>query len=390
MDDHSGSILTDTLGTFSIQYVLVFYDYPRAFICKNEANNYFLFSESSAGKDFYEWIVSEIDDETIDGLNSNKINISDVFLEPRFKKYKFLSKKGVDFVSTSAISSVEKEKLPPLPSFVGGFLPTDEALVFALSKETQKSFLSFVVDKSKNALQKVSLSVLTALNDSVSKAAKVISPEMSDDNINLSFAAGSLVINYEFSNPKTYQPLPIAHGDDPSKHVVKTIANVLAAKTPEELVVASENKPETAEAVRQILKKSSKAGGQVSIISAMPSEESAQSFAVSSSGIQETSILFENAKFPPKNIVTDEIVIAGKLLGVLTMESKTFQFLEDGKQQGIHGSISDEVFLNNKTFHVEGVRYQAKFKHTFDVSAKRNKNKYLLIALNEIPSTTDK
>lgn len=67
-------------GQLYMVRVLMYYDYPRFFVCQNEKDELYLFNETQDEKDFISWGVIKIDYENLIKFYKNELSFRDLYL----------------------------------------------------------------------------------------------------------------------------------------------------------------------------------------------------------------------------------------------------------------------------------------------------------------------
>jgi hypothetical protein len=395
--ENSHTIKTKNLGTMSIIYVIVFYDYPRIFVCRNDEGLLFVFSESDTGADFCEWAVAKLTYSQLLDLNSGAADFSSIFLDnPLYLVVRMADK---DICDSTEYTELPDDKLPTLHEKYAGFIDDyHRQLVQDISNKSMKAIVSFAINNRCEAYPSASYGQIKRLGDPVSRAASSIYPKYREDDISVVLSAASTVINFEFSDPSSWQG-KLFPGDDlkPSEKIVTTLAKMNAATNSEDLFDASGRDGATVKAYKALIKSflPIAKNDEISAIVALPSSQETSFVSFSKDKIAASLKNIDIVEQMPQPIDRTPFHLCGVLVGLLSKDTKTFQFCPEktaasGLPDMIKGSADEAIFTDNPEFVLNTGRYEVDIIRTIDPSLRRKKTRYTLMSIRSIPALTSK
>lgn len=94
-----------------IEWILLAYIYPRAFICRNDEGTRYVFYEMESEKDIDTWLVSVINDDEFSGLTSGRKPIQLVYAEGHTLlavSFNYLTEKSITTTDSHRIEELIK------------------------------------------------------------------------------------------------------------------------------------------------------------------------------------------------------------------------------------------------------------------------------------------
>lgn len=70
---------SELLGNLYIIDILLYYIYPRCFVCKNEKHQKYLFYEVSSDDKISVWVVCGLEDSDLEDIKNKKCSIQDIY-----------------------------------------------------------------------------------------------------------------------------------------------------------------------------------------------------------------------------------------------------------------------------------------------------------------------
>ena len=377
-------INTDKLGKLLMKAVILFYDYPRCFICESNSKFYALL-EMSLDEDEFGWNTCEVTLDDINEVNLGQKNIQSLFLNK--KSFTIIFSKNSLIGQVSEVQSFEGDNAIEGDLILEDFCDMDEVFDYHnLQKNASLAnspSISFILENSNHCKTGDFLSIINYIRAFSSGLKKPLNLKDSF----LSVQKGSTVITFEFKDDNT-----LLNGDDDFKFAeINNFANFLLADNPEEMFAEVENK-KCIEKFDKFLEKTSQQDLlKPKLVVAMPNKQNVKSFGVGKDDkapkkdlVKKTLDLFKIKTHIEEETITRHGILNGFLIG----EKNKFIF-KTNNNEIIKGSIDFSMINNDREFSINGSIYKATFKITkFFNEAVEEKRIYKLIELDEICKRT--
>ena len=377
-------INTDKLGKLLMKAVILFYDYPRCFICESNSKFYALL-EMSLDEDEFGWNTCEVTLDDINEVNLGQKNIQSLFLNK--KSFTIIFSKNSLIGQVSEVQSFEGENAIEGDLILEDFCDMDEVFDYHnLQKNASLAnspSISFILENSNHCKTGDFLSIINYIRAFSSGLKKPLNLKDSF----LSVQKGSTVITFEFKDDNT-----LLNDDDDFKFAeINNFANFLLADNPEEMFAEVENK-KCIEKFDKFLEKTSQQDLlKPKLVVAMPNKQNVKSFGVGKDDkapkkdlVKKTLDLFKTKTHIEEETITRHGILNGFLIG----EKNKFIF-KTNNNEIIKGSIDFSMINNDREFSINGSIYKATFKITkFFNEAVEEKRIYKLIELDEIRKRT--
>ena len=380
----SNVIKTNKLGNLNIKTTIVFYDYPRCFICENNSKFYALL-EMDTNDDGFGWNTCEVSLEDINKVNLGLNNVQSLFKNK--KSYIIYFSRNDLIGDVKKVESFEGDNAIEGDLIVEGFCDMDEVFDYHNLQENARSnnfaSISFILENSDSCKTGDFLNIIKYMRSFCSK----LKSPLDLNNSFVNFQRGSSVVTFEFKKPND-----LFDNDEEFKYAdINNFANFLLADNPEEMFAEAKDKVCIKKFDRFLEETSKQDSLKPKLVIAMPNKPRVMAFNV---GKKEQMPKNEIAKktidlFESKGYTEEEIVSRnGKLNGFLIGDKNKFIF-KTQNDEIIRGSIDFSMISNNREFSINGSLYKAEFKITkIFYGKKEEKRIYKLIKLDEIAKKT--
>ena len=380
----SNVIKTNKLGNLTIKTTVVFYDYPRCFICENNSKFYALL-EMDTNDDGFGWNTCEVSLEDINKVNLGVNNVQSLFRNK--KSYVIYFSKNDLIGDVKEVETFEGDNAIEGDLIVEGFCDMDEIFDYHNLQENARlnnsASISFILENSDSCKTGDFLNIIKYMRSFCSK----LKSPLDLNNSFVNFQRGSSVVTFEFKKPND-----LLDKDEEFKYAdINNFANFLLAENPEEMFAETEDK-DCIKKFDKFLEETSKQDSlKPKLVVAMPNKQRVTAFNV---GKEEQTPKNEIAKrtinlFESKRHTEEEIILRkGKLSGFLIGDKNKFIFKTQNNET-INGSIDFSMISNDREFSINGSIYKAEIKITKIFNGeKEEKRIYKLIKLDEIEKKT--
>lgn len=371
---------SDAFNKLTILCDVIYYDYPRCFIAKDDNNHFFAFLENYCSDNEVRWNVASVTISDINDVNNGEKPVQSLFLKKdniynvtfSDKDYKAI------FVKINEYSK-ENEILGEL--FVKNFCDMDEVFdihgLFRKAKIQNKSSLSFIVPGENNIRTGAIFSALKYLKYICSNLTNKLDI---DDSI-FSVQKGSTVLTFEFDdnyfiNSEEFNTL----------NGVVELGNILSANDSQSLSAELNNLASAKKYLKFVDCIESKKIVDPKIVLSVPSKTKASVFKFSKENMSSKKEIIKEAKEIIETngkVESRTINIEGYLKGIYTDKRAKFRF-ETLNKEIIEGSIDYSLIDMDDTFYVNHVLYKAKI-NVITTNIKNNENKiFKLVDLKKV------
>ena len=363
----SGYIETDLLGQLQIRVVLLDYDYPRAFICSNEANSlFFAFLENDDSFEHFGWNVSLVDLKDINSVNLGEKNLQSLFLNK--DSYLVNCSNSSDICTVKPVPFFDGRNRIEGNLFIPGFCDMDEVFDYhslSINARTyKKSSISLIVEGESG--QPRTGDIFKAIKNLQEMCKSLDNPLDINDSL-FSVQAASTVLTFSFEERPEGELPNISKYTNHDK--LNELGNFLSGLEPEELI------NDAGEKSRKVLRKymnfmtSINGFGDKSskIVVASPSKEKAVSFKFNGETLKEKKRIVNSACKILKTslaVETKEINVTGMLTGILTGDNKRFSFVDTKTGYKYDGTVDFDLISSGVPFVVKGGESLATIKVT--------------------------
>jgi len=259
-------INTNRTGTLYLSEVLVKYDFPIVFICKNIMNDKFLFYKYNDEDSIDNWIVTRVTVNDIIRLKSNKITLDEVFNNTLLKEIYYInydySDKFAEVIDVT--SEVKKGTFIEQNIHIGDQIEDDCYINSAMefSSETGKTSLDLVM----NPCSSEHGANVTDFEMVISGAKSLINGFGNQFNLYVAPSPSSLVLRF-YTDEKTS-----LFNQYSTEENFKKIAKVISTEIPEEIEVIVKENPKIISGLMKFSKSLMRLESNVKLVVSSPNE----------------------------------------------------------------------------------------------------------------------
>ncbi len=241
------------LGNLRIERVLVKIDYPVLFLCQNEKGKLFLFVEKESDEHHEQWVVINVNDDTINKMCRGELSIQKAFINVNVDKYFVVNHDyNNDSYSYTISKSMPAEVLTEGDDFVP-ILDNSESILESAKYLTLKAD-SPVLDFHLNPYShkhSIKASLLAFVSNKVVSMFNSSTYKKKDD-LMVEFEPGSFVLRFYSKSLDSLIP------ENSSISAFKTIANILSANNIDDISKEMVSNPKLINPARELINKLSK------------------------------------------------------------------------------------------------------------------------------------
>lgn len=241
------------LGTLKLDRTLVKVDYPLLFLCQNERGKLFLFVEKESDDCHEQWVVIKVNEETINKMYRHELSIQKAFINVDVDRYYIVNHTYVDdSYSYNVLKEMPADVLNEGDDYIPVFDNTNMILDSArlVTTQTDSPVLDFHLNPYSHK-HSIKASLLAFISNKVVTMFNWATFKNKDD-LMVEFEPGSFVLRFYSKSLDSLIP------ENSTVAAFNTIANILGAKSVDELSKEIISNPKLINPSRELIKKLSK------------------------------------------------------------------------------------------------------------------------------------
>lgn len=360
------------LGTYTLERVLIEYEYPILFVCQNEKGRLLLFVEMDSNNLFEKWVAVDTNTKILNSLYRKNITIQRSFLSPDVNKYYVVTHDYISDEYTFIIS----DRMPDNVLNSGDdylIIDQDYGDILNAAKETYLRNGSPVLDFHLNPYSHkhaISASLLASITNKVSTCYNY-STNNRGDNLMVEFQPASFVLRF-YSKSKKESVLP----SETTEAAFNTICNILGSSDIESIADNLIQTPKLVKPVKELMGSLAKEKEDFDVF--VTSDTNTKP-TIKSINIDQLSKV--NKKLKEYTIVneTKDKEVKGELLAYSSVK-RTFTFLVDNSEC-IEGFWEKNFVDEHYTIHKKYIATLNIVEEKYNIKNAQTKKKYKLISL---------